>query len=257
MNVYTTPHCTILALCVLALLSLSSPERAVSQPPNDPNQGAGFDTVLLHWEDYGKIADLIYESPAWTSTGPSTEEEWKLLAEISAALQVLEPRDMEIALIVYMNKHCAGLRRFEKDPDPRTRPLLILSVMFDKAVPLVGQQELKAMQEHYGVQTGGAFTWKQIQPLGSWDDLDQLPVQWADNKHPELIAIRVAQSSGSTGPPKRPYQPHAEYQCFVRAYPFRKDFKPILEIPGRQWRTLWKHLCEEKLMRMREDAKVD
>lgn len=191
-------------------------------PPSSP---------MLTWQDYGRIASLIEDLPPWTDNGPHTATEWNDVTCLAIAMQTLDPADIERALLVYMSSLDLENVTILPDPDPRTKPLLLLRVMFDLPEREPFDQGA-ALAWH--VQLAGGYAYRTIDTQISKSYA--FPVSWTSTG-PSLVAFRM-NLAGYSGPGVL-YQPHNEFRFFRTNFRYRQGLAKFCNIQINSWRDLW------------------
>jgi hypothetical protein len=229
-------------LVAIVILCIAISPRSHSQAPRHERPPASTrpDEKQPSFDECDALADLISDLPAWKETGTLSADEWRTLARTASALQPLGTGNMALVLVKYMKKYGEGLPDQMDDPDPRTKPLLLLAAMFDLSRPTTNDlNALYADRNTRGVQICGGFYYHQISRK-NLPDLERFafPLSWTD-EGPKLTAVRVARVVGQRGgPPHERYEPWAEFHHFVRFYAHRRSFAPYLTEDVPTWREL-------------------
>jgi hypothetical protein len=198
--------------------------------------GMADEQPMLKWQDYSRLADLIASLPVWGEE-LIEKDAWRSIIRVAHAFQQLDPRDVECALLVYMTRF-ADLHVLIPDPDPRTRPLLLLRVMFLVLDDYYEDEDY--LTEHMGFLAGGYVY--QARDDSVHDSL-ALPVRWSHNG-PELSAFRMSWGTGYTGPADLIYQPHNEYRYFRDHF----DYRDLSNLGGGPvWRELFDALGSDNV----------
>ena len=178
-------------------------------------------------DDLARLVSLITALPGWTDRGPDTTDEWQSILHAAAILQLLDPRDVGQVMQRYAAQlpslpppHISG------SPDPRTKPLLLLRVMFD--IPT------KAAPSNLGSKAWGPAGWFMYQsvpgaPRGSEV---ALPVAWTA-AGPELVATRMFRGFGASGWSE--YNAAEEFRLFRSHFKYRQDIESFLSSPITGW----------------------
>lgn len=210
----------------------SSPLSAVPHQAGDISNSY----PMLKWQDYKSLASLIADLPAWTESGPTSQKEWERIERLAMVLQMLDPRDVQMVLVLYMSS-LPQLPPITEDPDPRTKPVLLLRVMFEIPeidVSLDNQlQDLKALNVH----VAGGFIYKPLDKQTELVATLALPISWNESG-PSLIAFRQWKGIGYTGPYDHMYQPHTEFAYFQTNFPYRQGLSELVDVKLDSWHDL-------------------
>ena len=172
----------------------------------------------LGWNDHREMAWLVQMTSGWPTDRMLTDKEWDRSIRIAGVLQQVAPKDLEAVLILYLcNTPLGSLDYFEYEAEFRSRPFMLLRVMFD--LPDSAEALRDARRET------GLPSW--IPPFTSVNPRERenwslsAPIRWSDSG-PTLWAWRsIKHEPGSGDINLRHYQPHLEYRYFQSHFPFR------------------------------------
>jgi len=163
-----------------------------------PNSGCRRQGSASEMETTKPLVEQIASLDPWRSNGKYTEASWKKMAETAYAVQGSDPAGVSRALESFVRSNAFVLH---EDYEEESKPFLLLRMVFDLPETNVVSSNPKGFKAWRYWGNGGAV------PPPSW------PVGWSSGK-PYLIC-------GWGGSMGRSYGAAAEYQYFLRTFPFR------------------------------------
>ena len=178
-------------------------------------------------DDLSRLVSLITELPGWTDRGPDTADEWQSILRAAAILQLLNPRDVEQSMQGYEAQlPVLPPPHTSASPDPRTKPLLLIRVMFD--IPT------NAVPPNLGSKAWGPAGWFVYESVPDAPRVSEiaLPVAWTA-AGPELVATRMFSGFGTSGWSE--YNAAEEFRLFRAHFKYRQDLESFLSSSITGW----------------------